>query len=179
MEPGNIGGGSMSKYRVYELAKEFHTESKNVLKLLTQNGYEIKNTLSSVGEEERAVIQRLLGGKGQAGEKGAKPQAPAKPQAKPATQTAPNSHTPPAQRPGAKPLAQTKPLMMGTVRRIARGADIRAAKEAAERAEAEAKEAAARAAKEAEEAAKAAGRDLKKKSDGRTFIPMEGEGGQA
>ncbi|MBR1759756.1 MAG: translation initiation factor IF-2 [Schwartzia sp.] len=137
----------MSKYRVYELAKEFHTESKNVLKLLTQNGYEIKNTLSSVGEEERAVIQRLLGDKGQNGEKGAKPQA------KPAAQTTPNSHTPPAQRPGAKPSAQTKPLVMGTVRRIARGADIRAAKEAAERAELEAKEAAARAAKEAAEAA--------------------------
>ena len=143
----------MSKYRVYELAKEFHTESKNVLKLLTQNGYEIKNTLSSVGEEERAVIRRLLGDKGQNGEKGAKPHASAKPQAKPAAQTTPNSHTPPAQRPGARPSAQTKPLVMGTVRRIARGADIRAAKEAAERAELEAKEAAARAAKEAAEAA--------------------------
>ena len=33
--------------------------------------------------------------------------------------------------------------------------------------------------KEAEEAAKAAGRNLKKHSDGRTFIPMEGEGGPA
>ncbi|MBR5909199.1 MAG: translation initiation factor IF-2 N-terminal domain-containing protein, partial [Schwartzia sp.] len=60
----------MSKYRVYELAKEFHTESKNVLKLLTQNGYEVKNTLSSVGDEERDLIKKLLA-KGKPEEKGA------------------------------------------------------------------------------------------------------------
>ena len=145
----------MSKYRVYELAKEFHTESKNVLKLLKQNGYEVSNTLSSVGEAERDVIRKLLGG-GKSGEKGAKPQPVAKPpakeqQSKPAQQ---NTHMPPAQRPGARPPAQAKPMVMGTVRRIAKGSDIRAAKEAAARAEAEAKEAAERAAKEAAEAAK-------------------------
>ncbi|MBP5200269.1 MAG: translation initiation factor IF-2 [Schwartzia sp.] len=144
----------MSKYRVYELAKEFHTESKNVLKLLKQNGYEVSNTLSSVGEAERDVIRRLLGG-GKNGEKGAKPQTAEKPpakeqQAKPAQQ---NTHMPPAQRPGARPPVQAKPMVIGTVRRIAKGSDIRAAKEAAARAEAEAREAAERAAKEAAEAA--------------------------
>ena len=60
----------MSKYRVYELAKEFHTESKNVLQLLTQNGYEVKNTLSSVGEAERDLIRKLMT-KGKPEEKGA------------------------------------------------------------------------------------------------------------
>ncbi len=148
----------MSKYRVYELAKEFHTESKNVLKLLTQNGYEVKNTLSSVGEAERDLIRGILG-KEKTGGKGAspaqqetKPQAPAKPAAKPqqAKPTLQNTHMPPAQRPGARPTAQAKPMVMGTVRRIAKGADIRAAKEAAE---AQAREAAERAAKEAAEAA--------------------------
>ena len=149
----------MSKYRVYELAKEFHTESKNVLKLLTQNGYEVKNTLSSVGDAERDLIKKLLA-KGKPEEKGA-PAAKqgAKPPVKEEQPRQAQGHTKEqrpaaqAQRPGGRPPVQTKPLVMGTVRRIARGADIRAAAEAAARAEAEAKEAAERAAKEAAESA--------------------------
>ena len=54
------GGGSMSKYRVYELAKEFHTESKVVLDILTRNKFRVANHMSSVGEEERAVVARAF-----------------------------------------------------------------------------------------------------------------------
>ena len=149
----------MSKYRVYELAKEFHTESKNVLQLLTQNGYEVKNTLSSVGEAERDLIRKLMT-KGKPEENGV-PSAKqgAKLPVKEEQLRQAQGHTkeqrpaPAPQRPGARPPVQTKPLVMGTVRRIARGADIRAAAEAAARAEAQAKEAAERAANEAAEAA--------------------------
>lgn len=54
------GGGLMSKYRVYELAKEFHTESKVVLNILTRNNFRVANHMSSVGEEERAVLVRTF-----------------------------------------------------------------------------------------------------------------------
>lgn len=50
----------MSKYRVYELAKEFQTESKVVLDILKRNDREAKNHMSSVGEEERAIIARTF-----------------------------------------------------------------------------------------------------------------------
>ena len=50
----------MSKYRVYELAKEFHTESKVVLDILTRNKFRVANHMSSVGEEERAVVARTF-----------------------------------------------------------------------------------------------------------------------
>ncbi len=59
----------MSKYRVYELAKEFHTESKVVINLLARNNYKVANHMSSVGEEEKAVLSRIFSGKAQ-GEKG-------------------------------------------------------------------------------------------------------------
>ena len=50
----------MSKYRVYELAKEFHTESKVVLDILTRNKFRVANHMSSVGEEERTVVARAF-----------------------------------------------------------------------------------------------------------------------
>ena len=52
------GGGSMSKYRVYELAKEFQTESKVVLDILARNKFRVANHMSSVGEDERAAVAR-------------------------------------------------------------------------------------------------------------------------
>jgi translation initiation factor IF-2 len=60
----------MSKYRVYELAKEFHTESKVVLNLLEKNGHKVANHMSSVGEEEKTLLKNLLSKKEE------KPQAP-------------------------------------------------------------------------------------------------------
>ena len=74
----------MSKYRVYELAKEFNTDSKVILDILKRNKFKAANNFSSVGEEERTAIKNSLNNKG------AKPQAKA-----PASQ--------PAQKPAAKP----------------------------------------------------------------------------
>lgn len=50
----------MPKYRVYELAKEFHTESKTLLQLLAAHGVKAKNQLVSVGEEERKYLQSIF-----------------------------------------------------------------------------------------------------------------------
>ena len=66
----------MSKYRVYELAKEFNTDSKVILDILKRNKFKAANNFSSVGEEERTAIKNSLNNKG------AKPQAKA-PAAKP------------------------------------------------------------------------------------------------
>ena len=52
----------MSKYRVYELAKEFKTESKVVLHLLERNGHAVKNHMSSVGDEEREMLRNIFSG---------------------------------------------------------------------------------------------------------------------
>lgn len=59
----------MSKYRVYELAKEFNTDSKVILDILKRNKFKAANNFSSVGEEERTAIKNSLNNKG------AKPQA--------------------------------------------------------------------------------------------------------
>ena len=71
----------MSKYRVYELAKEFNTDSKVILDILKRNKFKAANNFSSVGEEERTAIKNSLNNKG------AKPQAKA-PAAKPAEKRA-------------------------------------------------------------------------------------------
>lgn len=52
----------MSKYRVYELAKEFKTESKVVLNLLERNGHAVKNHMSSVGDAEREMLKSIFSG---------------------------------------------------------------------------------------------------------------------
>ncbi|BEU87555.1 translation initiation factor IF-2 [Selenomonas sp. TAMA-11512] len=76
----------MSKYRVYELAKEFQTESKVVLDILKRNNHEVKNHMSSVGEEERSIVARTFAPKKEekvksapAPEKKAQPQTSQKP----------------------------------------------------------------------------------------------------
>ena len=66
----------MSKYRVFELAKEFNTDSKVILDILKRNQFKATNNFSGVGEEERTAVKHALT-KG----KGEKPQA-----AKPAPQ---------------------------------------------------------------------------------------------
>ena len=53
----------MSKYRIYELAKEFQTESKIVLNILARNNYKVANHMSSVGDEEKALLVRTFSGK--------------------------------------------------------------------------------------------------------------------
>ena len=140
----------MSKYRVYELAKEFHTESKKLMELLTQHGREVKNHFASVSDEERELLQKLLKEKPKgapAAQHGAK--TPAKP-AQPQQRATPQPQPP---RTGARTPASSQPMVMGTVRRIVRAADVRAAKEAEEKAAAQAREAAERAEAQAKEEA--------------------------
>ena len=51
----------MSKYRIYELAKEFNTTSKVILDILSRNNNEVaKNHMSSVGDTEKAIIEKTF-----------------------------------------------------------------------------------------------------------------------
>ncbi len=72
----------MSKYRVFELAKEFNTDSKAILDILKRNKFKATNNFSGVGEEERTAIKNALskGNKADKADKGAKAQK-GKPQA--------------------------------------------------------------------------------------------------
>ena len=45
----------MSKYRIYELAKEFHTESKVIINILEKHDCKVANHMSSVGDTEKAM----------------------------------------------------------------------------------------------------------------------------
>ena len=84
----------MSKYRVYELAKEFNTDSKVILDILKRNKFKAANNFSSVGEEERTAIKNSLNNKS------AKPQAKA-----PAAQPAQKLAAKPAEKRAEKPQA--------------------------------------------------------------------------
>ncbi|MGN0940446.1 MAG: translation initiation factor IF-2 [Selenomonadaceae bacterium] len=74
----------MSKYRVFELAREFHTESKVVLSLLERNGHKVKNHMSSVGDEEREMLRGIFSGEASK-QNSAKPAQPEKKADKPNT----------------------------------------------------------------------------------------------
>ena len=50
----------MSKYRIYELAKEFSTSSKTILDILERNSFTVKNHMSSVGDTEKDVLVRVF-----------------------------------------------------------------------------------------------------------------------
>jgi translation initiation factor IF-2 len=52
----------MSKYRVYELAKEFNKESKDILDVLKKENFQVKNNFSSVGDEERNALKKHFEG---------------------------------------------------------------------------------------------------------------------
>ena len=81
----------MSKYRVYELAKEFHTDTKNILDILKKNKFKAVNNFSSVGDAEHDAVKNHFAGKS------AKPQAP-----KAAAAPQPEKRTAPAPQPAAK-----------------------------------------------------------------------------
>lgn len=61
----------MSKYRVYELAKDYGTSSKVIIDILARNNIIAKNHMSSVDDHAKAVIERTFARKTDA--------APAKP----------------------------------------------------------------------------------------------------
>jgi len=50
----------MSKYRVYELAKEFQADSKDVLRVLKENGVKAANNFSSVDDAGYAVVKQAF-----------------------------------------------------------------------------------------------------------------------
>ncbi|EIW18533.1 MULTISPECIES: translation initiation factor IF-2 [Pelosinus] len=50
----------MSKYRIYELAKDFNTTSKVIIDILNRNNMEAKNHMSSVDEDAKNVITRTF-----------------------------------------------------------------------------------------------------------------------
>lgn len=53
----------MSKYRIYELAKEFSLDSKKIVDILKSNNFNVNNHLNLVGEKEREVIATTVNNK--------------------------------------------------------------------------------------------------------------------
>lgn len=58
----------MSKYRVYELAKEFHVDSKAVIDILSRSGVKAANNFSSVDEKTYAALKSAFAKKNAAKE---------------------------------------------------------------------------------------------------------------
>ena len=50
----------MSKYRVYELAKEYSTTSKVIIDILGRHNITAKNHMSSVDEDAKVAIERTF-----------------------------------------------------------------------------------------------------------------------
>ena len=71
----------MSKYRVYELAKEFHTDSKVILDILKRNHFKAANNFSSVGDDERNAVKNAFAARHTTDKKAEK--APAAPKHEP------------------------------------------------------------------------------------------------
>ena len=66
----------MSKYRVYELAKDFNTTSKVIIDILARNNIVAKNHMSSLDDDAKAVIDRTFARKTGAPEETTKPEPP-------------------------------------------------------------------------------------------------------
>lgn len=52
----------MSKVKVYELAKELGKDSKDVVKFLEGKNIEVKNHMSTISEDEAAMVKKALAG---------------------------------------------------------------------------------------------------------------------
>ncbi len=53
----------MSKYRIYELAKEFNKKSADILEVLAKHDHKVSSSLNSVGEEERELLKKVFSDK--------------------------------------------------------------------------------------------------------------------
>ena len=96
----------MSKYRIYELAKEFNTTSKVVLDILARNNHATaKNHMSSVGDEEKSIIQHVFAGN----KKEAAPQAANKPPVQQKTSSENNDQRKNAMNTTNRPKTENKP----------------------------------------------------------------------
>lgn len=69
----------MSKYRIYELAKEFDTTSKVIMDILARNNMAAKNHMSSVDQEAKQIIDRTFARKIDQPAPSKAPSAPAAP----------------------------------------------------------------------------------------------------
>lgn len=124
----------MSKYRVYELAKEFTTTSKLILDILDRNEMPAKNHMASIDEEAYQVLVRTFAPKPDTAEeirerqrkKAATPAATAKPEQPKAPPAPPKvfyggggsprssmkpRHEPNAQIPSRQPESHPKPII--------------------------------------------------------------------
>ena len=90
----------MSKHRIFELAKEFETTSKTILDLLERNNHPVRNHMSMVDDEERAIVVRYFNRKNNPA-----PAQPARPAAAPAAPQRPAAPATQQQRPAAQPQA--------------------------------------------------------------------------
>lgn len=50
----------MSKYRIYDLAKEFRTDNKTILNILREHDIAVKSHSSTVGDAEKSLLQKTL-----------------------------------------------------------------------------------------------------------------------
>ena len=95
----------MSKYRVFELAKEFGADSKVILDILKKHNVKVSNNFSGVGDEEYNLVKEALVKKSPAAKAEGK-----KPMAKPAATPAAKPVSKPADRPveklAEKPVAK-------------------------------------------------------------------------
>lgn len=93
----------MSKYRIWELAKEYNTSSKVILDILERNKIEAKNHMSNVDEAAKELISRTFAHK--SGDAPKKAEAPKQP--KPAQQ--PQKAQPQAQQNRQQNAPQNRP----------------------------------------------------------------------
>ena len=50
----------MGKKRVHEIAKELNKDSKDIIATLKQHGVEVKSHMSTISDEEEAVIRKAF-----------------------------------------------------------------------------------------------------------------------
>ncbi len=94
----------MSKYRVYELAKDYNTTSKVIIDILARNNITVKNHMASLEDAEKAIIDRTFARKTGTPEDAPKPaQAPGRP---PLPPQGPRPGQPPFQAQGQRPGGQ-------------------------------------------------------------------------
>lgn len=94
----------MSKHRIFELAKEFETTSKVILDLLERNNHPVRNHMSMVDDEERAIVVRYFNRKNNPA-----PAQPARPTTAPTAPAAPQRPAAPAAQPRADVRPQAVP----------------------------------------------------------------------
>ena len=50
----------MAKFRVYEIAKKYNKDNKEILEILKANHVEVKNHMSTIGDEQIKMIDNAL-----------------------------------------------------------------------------------------------------------------------